>query len=155
MHSGGGRSPPPKKKYINFFFGGGFGPPLKSIQGLGIFFGDWWTLVEIGLYQRHTRIGQASVFCMHIKINWPIETGIYKLPKIFSQFTNCLISQIDANIYIYLYISCESGRRPKLEKDAYRSSLYMRQSLSKSSSPPFRSWQLHQAEFKYRGEDTE
>ena len=34
-----GAKPPTKKKiYINFFFGGGCGPPLKSIQGLGIFF---------------------------------------------------------------------------------------------------------------------
>ena len=28
-----------------------------------------------------------------------MKQAFYKLPKIFSQFTNCLISQIDANIY--------------------------------------------------------
>ena len=31
-----------------------------------------------------------------------MKQAFYKLPKIFSQFTNCLISQIDANIYIYI-----------------------------------------------------
>ena len=39
MDPGGGQSPPPKKKCINFFLGGGFGPSLKSIQGLGVFLG--------------------------------------------------------------------------------------------------------------------
>ena len=34
----GGEAPHQKNIYINFFFGGGCGPPLKSIQGLGIFF---------------------------------------------------------------------------------------------------------------------
>ena len=33
--------------------------------GSGIFFQDWWTLVGIGQYQRHTRRSQTSVFCMH------------------------------------------------------------------------------------------
>ena len=36
-----------------------------------------------------------------------MKQAFHKLPKIFSQFTNCLITQIDANIYImiiYIYI---------------------------------------------------
>ena len=37
-----------------------------------------------------------------------MKQAFYKLPKIFSQFTNCLTSQIDANIYIvrntYIYL---------------------------------------------------
>ena len=31
-----------------------------------------------------------------------MKQAFYKLPKIFSQFTNCLITQIDANIYIII-----------------------------------------------------
>ena len=43
-----------------------------------------------------------------------MKQAFYKLPKIFSQFTNCLISQIDANIYtnnafLYNYFRSESN----------------------------------------------
>ena len=31
-----------------------------------------------------------------------MKQAFYKLPKIFSQFTNCLITQIEANIYIHI-----------------------------------------------------
>ena len=35
----GDEAPPQKKNiYINFFFGGGFGPQLRSIQGMGTFY---------------------------------------------------------------------------------------------------------------------
>ena len=53
------------------------------------------------------KISRFSLFTNWLKFSdnlWTdrLKQAFYKLPKISSQFPNCLITQIDANIYIYI-----------------------------------------------------
>ena len=65
----GGHSLHQKKIIIYIFFWWRASLPTRVHPRSGNFFQDLWTLASSVLAQRHTRIGQASVFCMHRKIN--------------------------------------------------------------------------------------